>query len=65
MKKFISNLVMIIGHLVFATAHYISIKVNGFDWFQTISFIVIHGLWYDFYCDYIKKRIYGLKYWDK
>ena len=38
-----------------------SIKVNGIDWFQFLSFATIHGLWYDFYCGYLKKRIYGLK----
>jgi hypothetical protein len=61
MKKFISNLIMAIGHLLFVIIHYYSIKVNGMDWFQFLSFATIHGLWYDFYCDYLKKRIYGLK----
>ena len=61
MKKFISNLIMVIGHLFFIIIHYHSIKVNGIDWFQFLSFAIIHGLWYDFYCGYLKKRIYGLK----
>ena len=61
MKKYISNLVMIVGHLVFTIIHYYSIKVNGIDWFQFISFSIIHGLWYDFYCSYLKNRIYGSK----
>jgi hypothetical protein len=61
MKKFISTLIMIIGHLVFIATHYLSIKVNGMDWFQFFSFAIIHGLWYDFYSNYLKKRIYGLK----
>jgi len=61
MKKFISNLIMVIGHLLFIAIHYFSIKFNGMDWFQLLSFIIIHGLWYDFYCGYLKKRIYGLK----
>ena len=61
MKKFISNLIMIIGHLLFVVIHYYSIKVNGIDWFQFLSFATIHGLWYDFYLGCLKKRIYGLK----
>jgi hypothetical protein len=61
MKKFISTLIMIIGHLFFIAIHYFLIKVNGIDWFQFLSFAIIHGLWYDFYCGYLKKRIYGLK----
>jgi hypothetical protein len=61
MKKFISTLIMVIGHLFFVAIHYATIKINGMDWFQFISFAIIHGLWYDFYCGYLKKRIYGLK----
>ena len=61
MKKFISTLIMVIGHLFFVAIHYAAIKINGMDWFQFISFAIIHGLWYDFYCGYLKKRIYGLK----
>ena len=65
MKKFISTLIMIIGHLFFIAIHYLSIKVNGIDWFQFLSFAIIHGLWYDFYLGCIKKRIYGLKQWGR
>ena len=61
MKKFISNLVLVFGHLIFMTIHYISIKFNGFDWFQMLSFAIIHGLWYDFYTGFLRERIYGLK----
>jgi hypothetical protein len=61
MKKFISNLIMIIGHLFFVIVHYYSIKINGIDWFQFFSFTIIHGLWHDFYLNYLKKCIYGLK----
>lgn len=61
MKKFISNSIMIIGHLFFMLIHYYSIKFNNFDWFQFFSFTVIHALWYDFCKNYLKNRIYGLK----
>ena len=61
MKKFISTLIMVVGHLFFVAIHYYSIKTNGMNWFQFLSFAIIHGLWYDFYLNYLKKRIYGLK----
>lgn len=61
MKKLLSNSIMVIGHLFFVAIHYLAIKMNGMDLFQFISFAIVHGLWYDFYCDYLRKRIYGLK----
>jgi len=61
MKKFISTLIMIIVHLFILIMHWYSMKINGMDWFQALSFFIIHSLWRDFYRNYLKNRIYGLK----
>ena len=61
MKKFISTLIMVIGHLFILIMHWYTMKINNIDWFQSLSFFIIHSLWQDFHRNYLKKRIYGLK----
>ena len=58
--KLISTLVMLLGHAILASLHSYIITLNeGFDSFQILSFAIVHGLWYNFYRDYLKERIYG------
>jgi hypothetical protein len=61
MKKFISTLIMIIVHLFILIMHWYSMKINDINWFQSLSFLIVHSLWQDFYRNYLKNRIYGLK----
>jgi hypothetical protein len=58
--KLISTLIMLLGHMTLASLHFYTIILNkGLDGFQMFSFLVIHIMWYDFYLNVIKKRIYG------
>ena len=58
--KLISTLIMLLGHMTLASLHFYTIILNkGLDGFQMFSFLVMHAMWYDFYLNVIKKRIYG------
>lgn len=62
MKKFIKNLTMFAGHLAIMMTHINCMKMSGADWFQFLSFFIVHSLWQDFCRKELKSSIYGWKY---
>lgn len=58
--KIIKVSIMLLGTLTLILSHNYLMRVKGIDLFQFMSFVVLHGIWYNFCMKILlRRRIYG------